>query len=64
VTKLGADIEVGDEIEFLGRSHRVLSIEEYDTSAFTWGQPGTRIARATGGWGMTLFPGALVQVAA
>lgn len=50
---LGAEVQVGDDLLFLGTPHRVLALDSYETGL---GSPGTRIARSVDGWCMTLFP--------
>ena len=58
----GADVVVGEILVFLGRVHRVTSIEDYRHPLFpaeTW-----RIAREEPtGWEMVLEPWARVEVA-
>ena len=58
-TKRSEDVEPGDTIEFLGRFYRVSAIEPY-TGPFDFI---IGIARAAGGWGISLEAGALVTVA-
>jgi hypothetical protein len=58
----GRDISVGDVIVFgLSVTDQVVAIADYDTSAFEWGQEGTRVAKGATGVEMTLFPGQLVR---
>ena len=59
MTKRGNEVQVGDIILFAGRPHRVAKIEPYThpTLGETCG-----IARASDGWGITLFPSSQVEV--
>lgn len=61
-TKLGREVVAGDVISLLSTAHRVAAIEDYDTSAYAWGEPGTRIASAADGWSITLFPRGVYEI--
>lgn len=71
-TKRGSDLEVGDVIVFLGRSHRIVSLVEFpqnsDLGESTVNGPaidltGWRIARCELGWSTTVSPDARWTVA-
>jgi hypothetical protein len=56
---LGADVQVGDDLLYLGRPHRVTAVEPYDATVLGLDPrdaEGTRIARSLDGWAMTLLP--------
>jgi hypothetical protein len=56
---LGADVQVGDDLMFLGRPHRVIAVEPYDATVLgldARDADGARIARSHDGWAMTLLP--------
>jgi hypothetical protein len=62
---LGADVQVGDDLMFLGRPHRVTAVEPYDASVLGLDPrdaQGARIARSLDGWAMTLLPRQRFQV--
>lgn len=53
----GIDVQVGDDLLFLGRPHRILRTEPYDTTAlFGEPLPGARLAHGADGWAITLLP--------
>ena len=58
VRMLAESIRVGDDIWFLGRAHRVTSIEDGVTLLDT----PFRVAHGPEGWRFSLFPGAWIEV--
>jgi hypothetical protein len=54
--RAGRAIAVGDVVVFSGTPHRVAAIEPYDLHG------ACGIARASDGWGITLFPNVPLEV--
>jgi hypothetical protein len=53
----GAEIAVGDAIEFFGRWHRIVSLDPYEGSLLAVLGAGTRIARCDTGLAITIEGG-------
>lgn len=58
------DVQVGDDLIYLGRPYRVTALDPYDTTRLLGeALPGAAIARSHDGWCMTLLPGQSVWIA-
>ena len=56
-----SEVVEGELVCFLGRTHRITSIEPYE---HPWGvcDEGVRVAREGADWAITLEPGTLIEV--